>query len=104
MDIDYDKLLLQIKALNSECRKNESKPVENFIEKMNEKYPLLKTKFNSIFTQCIDGKMNIEMITFMINKAKEVKKNKISNYDASVKIGEKLVEKFIKPELKKKNN
>ena len=48
--------------------------------------------------------MNIEMITVMFNKAKEVKKNKISNYDASVKIGEKLVEKFIKPELKKKNN
>ena len=27
MDIDYDKLLLQIKSLNSECRKNESKPM-----------------------------------------------------------------------------
>ena len=101
MDIDYDKLLLQIKSLNSECRKNESKPVEGFTEKMNEKYSLLKTKFNTIFTQCLEGHMNVEMITFMVNKAKEVKKNKISNYDASVKVGEKLVEKFIKPELKK---
>ena len=50
MDIDYDKLLLQIKALNSECRKNESKPVEDFIEKMNEKYPLLKLNMNYIYS------------------------------------------------------
>ena len=43
----------------------------------------------------------IEVITFMINKAKEIKKNKVSNYDASVKVGEKLVDKFIKPHLDK---
>ena len=41
------------------------------------------------------------MITVMINYAKRVKKNKISNHDASVKVGEKLVDKFIKPMLKK---
>ena len=45
--------------------------------------------------------MDIEVITFMINKAKEVQKNKVSNYDASVKVGEKLVDKFIKPHLDK---
>ena len=45
--------------------------------------------------------MDIEVITFMINKANEIKKNKVSNYDASVKVGEKLVDKFIKPHLDK---
>ena len=48
--------------------------------------------------------MNIEMITFMINKAKEVKKIKYLITMRPVKIGEKLVEKFIKPELNKKDD
>ena len=40
----------------------------------------------------------------MINQAKDIKKNKISNHDASVKVGEKLVDKYVKPHMDKDNN
>ena len=106
--MDYDKLLLEIKSLNNECKEfQKNKGIykdlskKEFHLKLQQKYININTKYNSIFQQCINDVMDIEVITFMINKAKEVQKNKVSNYDASVKVGEKLVDKFIKPHLDK---
>jgi hypothetical protein len=106
--MDYDKLLLEIKSLNNECKEFEKcKGIykdlskKEFDLKMKQKYSNIQNNFNSIFQQCLNNTMDIEVITFMINKAKEIQKNKLSNYDASVKVGEKLVDKFIKPNLDK---
>jgi hypothetical protein len=106
--MDYDKLLLEIKSLNNECKEFEkSKGIykdlskKEFHLKLQQKYTNITTNYNSIFQQCINNVMDIEVITFMISKAKEIQKNKVSNYDASVKVGEKLVDKFIKPHLDK---
>ena len=46
--------------------------------------------------------MDLNVITYMINQAKEIQKNKISNHDASVNVGQKLVDTYIKPNLEKK--
>ena len=43
----------------------------------------------------------MNMFSFMINKAKSVKKNNLSSFDASKQVGEKLVDSFIKPKLDK---
>ena len=103
--MNYDNLLTEIKLLNNECKEflKDNNTIENteFEKKMSEKYNNIKLNFSSIYSKCIANKMDIEMITVMINYAKRVKKNKISNHDASVKVGEKLVDKFIKPMLKK---
>ena len=105
--MDYDKLLIEIKELNKECKNFKKKKShkdlsqKEFNLKMQQKYNYINTDFNSIFQQCINDVMDIEVITYMIGKAKEIKKNKISNYDASVKVGEKLVDKFIKPHIDK---
>ena len=106
--MDYDKLLTEIKLLNYDCKEFEKNKgiykdlsKKEFHLKLEKKYSNINTNYNSIFRQCINNLMDIEVITFMINKAKEVQKNKVSNYDASVKVGEKLVDKFIKPNLDK---
>jgi hypothetical protein len=106
--MDYDKLLLDIKSLNNECKEFEKNKgiykdlsKKEFHLKLETKYTNININYNSIFRQCINNVMDIEVITFMINKAKEIQKNKVSNYDASVKVGEKLVDKFIKPNLNK---
>ena len=109
--MNYDKLLLEIKALNNECKEFEKNKgiykdlsKNEFHLKLQQKYTNININYNSIFQQCINNLMDIEVITFMINKAKEVQKNKVSNYDASVKVGEKLVDKFIKPHLDKEKD
>ena len=106
--MNYDNILVEIKSLNSECKDFEKNKgihkdlsKKEFNLKMQHKYSNLFNNFSSIFQQCVNNVMDIEVITFMINKAKEVQKNKLSNYDASVKVGEKLVDKFIKPNLDK---
>ena len=50
---------------------------------------------------CIGG-MDIERLTYMINMVKKVKSNEISDHDASVKVGERLVDEFVNPKLRNK--
>lgn len=108
MDIDYDKLLLEIKKLNKECKDFTVKKINKDLSQkefellMKQKYNNIYTNFNSVFIQCLNNVMDLDVMIFMINKAKDVKKNKLSNYEASVKVGEKLVDTFIKPNIDKK--
>lgn len=110
MDIDYDKLLLEIKKLNKECKDFTVKKINKDLSQkefellMKQKYNNIYTNFNSVFIQCLNNVMDLDVMIFMINKAKDVKKNKLSNYDASVKVGEKLVDTFIKPNIDKKED
>lgn len=111
MNINYDELLNEIKELNKECAKylqnkkiNRDLSINEFKLKMQYKYSNIYETFISIFNQCINNTMDIEMMTFMINKAKEIENNKLSNHNASVKVGEKILEKFIKPEIEKNKN
>ena len=110
MDIDYDKLLLEIKKLNKECKDFTVKKINKDLSQkefellMKQKYNNIYTNFNSVFIQCLNNVMDLDVMIFMINKAKDVKKNKLSNYEASVKVGEKLVDTFIKPNIDKKED
>lgn len=108
MNVKYDELLNEIKELNKECtnylqNKKINRDLSNneFKLKMQYKYSNIYENFISIFNQCINNTMDIEMMTFMINKAKEIENNKLSNHNASVKVGEKILEKFIKPQIEK---
>ena len=109
MNINYDKLLIDIKKLQKDCKDYTNKKKygdlsqNEFEEKMVKEYSYIKNNFASIFTQCISGHMDLNVITYMINQAKEIQKNKISNHDASVNVGQKLVDTYIKPNLEKKN-
>ena len=108
MSINYDKLLVDIKKLHKDCKDYSNKKKYNelsqteFEEKMVNEYSYIKNNFASIYTQCISGHMDLNVITYMINQAKQIQKNKLSNHDASVNVGQKLVDTFIKPNLDKK--
>ena len=107
MNVNYDKLLVDIKNLHKDCKdyKNKKKYAnlsqKEFEENMVKEYSYVKNNFGSIYTQCLSGHMDLNIITYMINQAKQVQKSKISNHDASVNVGQKLVDTFIKPNLNK---
>jgi hypothetical protein len=107
MDVNYDLLLIEIKVLHKKYNdySNKKKYIgltqDEFVKEMETAHPNIKDKFASIFIQCVNGQMDLNVITYMINQAKEVKKNKVSNHDASVKVGQKLVDTFIKPNMDK---
>ena len=106
--VNYDILLSEVKELVkkyedfvSKNKKNIYQNHDEFISAMTTQYQNMATNQTKIFEQCVSGQMNIEIFTYMIQQAKKVQQHKISSYDASVKVGEELVEKFIKPKLKK---
>ena len=99
--MDYNIILNQAKNLNKEYNSNE--PSKKYESKMIEKYNYLYKNVNSIFNGCLKGEMDINVLTYMINQAKNIKNNKISQEDASVKIGEKLVDTYVKPLIDKEN-
>ncbi len=103
--MDFDKILFEAKSIIEDNKKFKNKKdfkklnsVE-FSDLLDKKYIYLKTNVPSIYKQCIEETMDLEVLSFMINQAKDIKKNKISNHDASVKVGEKLVNKYIKPHI-----
>jgi hypothetical protein len=107
MEKDYDLILSIskdiIKNYNNFINKKDYKncSYEQFKTKMEEQYNEFIKDNNNIFEKCVSGQMDINILSYMINQAKQIQKNKISNYDASVKVGEKLVDKFIKPLMQK---
>ena len=74
---------------------------ETFKSEMEETYNYLNNNAKSIFNLCLSGKMDIQILYYMITQVENIKNNTISSYDASVKVGEKLVDKIIKPKLDK---
>lgn len=77
---------------------------EEFVEKMSIKYKFLKDNCNTIFEQCINGQMDLDILSYMVNQAKNIENKKISNHNASVNVGQKLVDKLIKPNLDANKN
>ena len=105
--VNYDIILSEVKELvkkydnfNSKNNKNIYKNHDEFVSAMTTKYQNMATNQTKIFEQCVSGQMNIEIFTYMIKQAKKVQQHKISSHNASIKVGEELVEKFIKPKLK----
>ena len=62
---------------------------------MYEKYPIL------IQSACEDG-FDIEKLKWMIKVKSQIDNKEISSHDGNVKVGEHLVDSYIKPKLEKK--
>lgn len=107
---NYDKIHKYVKEINNDLYKFKNKKdfndmtFEEFNKAMIAKYNELYTSFKFIFNKAISGDLDMTMFSFMINKAKSVQKNTISNFEASKQVGNKLVNAFIKPEIEKNKN
>jgi hypothetical protein len=101
--MDLDRVLIEAKEIldlrNSYI--NDNKSLDDFNNEIDIKYIKLKKEKEKIFELCKSGSMDLERLTYMINMAKQVQNNSITEYDASVKVGTRLVDEFVKPQLKK---
>lgn len=83
-------------------KQDKNKLLTNLIDKFNKKYPDFQQS-NPVLMQGMLNK-TLDNITLdkMLGMYKLFYEKKLSNHDASVKFGQHLVDKFIKPNLKKK--
>ena len=101
MDVDYNQILELSKSLIEEQKQYSKKKkyndlsLQDFNAKMAEDYEYLNSLFPSIFQLCVSGKIDVNILTFMIEQANNIKNNNITKEDASVNVGKKLADKFV---------
>lgn len=114
---DPNKLLNTIKSLkkdfddlsqeteNNELNNELNNSLNEIKSKLGKKYPNLSDNypslFNLVFNPVTTWEKDLKDLTQMVNLASKVKENKISQHDASVKVGQQLVDKWVKPQLDK---
>ena len=108
MDKDYDRILREAKQLQKKYKQYKDASFmkgsseTEFSKAMDLEFAYLKNELAMVYQQAVSGSLDITVFSYMIHKAKDIKKHKISNHDASVEVGQKLVDTFIKPHLDKK--
>ncbi len=99
-----DKMKKMSLELNMEYMKTKDNPdfnLENFKKQMEKKYNELFTSHESIFKVSISETYNYSRLCAILHLHNQVKNNEISEHDASVKVGQLLVDDFVKPMLDK---
>lgn len=63
------------------------------------KYPLFKKHYPTLFEKLFDTAFDKTLLNLMLEEKNNIDSNTISQHNASVKIGEVLVNKYVKPML-----
>ncbi len=94
-------ILNTVKIIQNEIKedKENGKDTDETKYRLTEKYSDFSMKFPVIFLKTLDGGLDMEQFTYMVNMASKVEEDKITQHDASVKVGEKLVDQYVKPSL-----
>ena len=102
LEIIDDLYKIQCDSANSECLDKTDK----YICDLNEEEDILVKKYSAIFAIFKNNRMSkrdIDRMKFMIAKAAEVRQGGISEHDASVAVGQVLVDDIVKPQLNQTN-
>ena len=97
-----DLIKKQIHEIRDYVKKN-SRHV-NFRVNVSEKFTEFENKYPTLFRKIIDNDCDSKQLDFMLDKLDQVRIGNQSQHDASVHVGQVLVDKYVKPELAKKNN
>tara|TARA_B100001093_G_scaffold466728_1_gene485349 strand:+ start:308 stop:685 length:378 start_codon:yes stop_codon:yes gene_type:complete len=84
-------------------RKLLKKNPDQFYEMMLEKYSAFADDYPGIYKKTVEGTMNKNMFNYMLQMMKQVESSDVTEHNASVKIGEMLVNKYVKPVIKNNN-
>jgi len=72
---------------------------EEKIEKYKTKYADFYSNFKVLLESSCEKEFDVEKLKFMLQYRDMIDKNDISKHDASVKVGEVLVNEYVKPRL-----
>ena len=96
---DVDEIIEKLK-LHREKKLDKHLSLKNFKVKLEGEYPKLFDNFPTIFNKVCAGTLEKTRLAFMLKMIGEVKGSKISKHEASVVVGQELVNNIVKPNLK----
>jgi hypothetical protein len=73
--------------------------VETKLSHYRNKYPAICEKYKVLMQKACEPDFDMDKFIWMINIKKKVDTNRISAHDASVKVGQSLVDQYITPNL-----
>lgn len=76
---------------------------KDFLMNVSEQFSDFSDKYPTLFKQITYKECDFKQLEFMLHKLENVRLGSISQHDASVQIGQLLVDKYVKPELDKKD-
>ena len=103
-NLNINKILKESKEIYRQFLKNEvTKDLNNeqFVKNMRLKYSELNKNYPSIINISASQNYDEKRLTYMLNMANKVSNNEISEKNASVKVGQLLVDEIVKPQLNK---
>ena len=100
---DVKDMIKKINLYNSKKLYNNFNPNE-FVEKLKRDFKKLEDNFPSIFEKVLSGTLEYDRLEFMIKMLGEVRTQKLSKHEASVVVGQELVNNIVKPGLEDKDN
>ena len=65
-----------------------------------EEFKDLNEKFPTIFSKVVDGTMEMGRLKFMLKMIRDIENQKISKHQASIVVGQELVDNIVKPQMK----
>jgi hypothetical protein len=80
---------------------NSELPFDKLKPTLEKKYPEFSLQYPSIFYSTLEGKMDLTTLEYMVGMADQVNNKSKTQHDASVEVGQKLVDQFVKPALAK---
>lgn len=73
---------------------------DEFKTKMEIEFKKLNENFPAIFLKVYNGTLELERLQFMLKMINEINIKKVSKHEASVVVGQELVDNIVKPNLK----
>ncbi|QOI90172.1 hypothetical protein QKU58_gp159 [Pyramimonas orientalis virus] len=64
-----------------------------------DKYPEFSSNYPYLLNKLYEDNFDKDTLRYMLNQKQKIDANKSSEYDASVKVGTVLVDKYVKPNL-----
>jgi|SaaInlStandDraft_1057018.scaffolds.fasta_scaffold280210_1 hypothetical protein len=94
---------LILKEVESILEKNKSNtlPLTEYKEKLTKEHKDLSEAYPGIFDMSMNNTMDLERLKFMLSMWDKVDNSEMTEHDASVEVGQRLVDDFVKPSLNK---
>ena len=99
--LDPDKVKADVDGIKA-ARAVNTLSNEDFETAMTAKFPYLAENAKTLFSRCCTGEMDDAKISYMITMMRKVISGKKSEHDASVNIGQRLVDEYVMPLIKDK--
>ena len=104
MDIDTDLLLKESLEVHNiflaETINSRELNIQQLKDDLSKKYPNVG-KYDSIMTIVLSNNYDYNRLKYMLEMTSKIKKNEISEREASIQVGQVLVDEIVKPSLEK---